>query len=107
MTTQLQQQEIIETLKGARTVDFITPVLETFTKLEMVKQDAKYDKTAKTYLESVEQQYRNQLKFLYEAAKLAYPEDNVNPSYAHSSLGPQAILDHYDFKVIVSRKEKT
>ena len=105
MQTQIEQQEIIETLKGARTVDFITPVLETFIKLEMVAQDAKAgDKNAKAYLEVVQNQYRNQLKFLYEAAKLAYPEDKVDPRIAMSSLGPQSILEHYEFSVIVRKK---
>jgi hypothetical protein len=104
MNKEMEQQEIIETLKGARTVDFITPVLETFTKYKLVKQDAKHDKSAKAYLESVEDQYRNQLKFLYAAAKAAYPEDNVNPDHALSSLGPADILEKYEFKVIVKKK---
>lgn len=88
----------------SRVVDFVSPVLQTKQKFEMVKEDAKSDKTAKAYLEQVEQQYRLQLKFLYEAAKSAYPEDDINPSIAMSSLGPDAILKKYDFKVIVSKK---
>jgi len=89
---------------NSRVVDFITPVLKTFTKLEMVKQDAKHDKSAKAYLESVEQEYRNQLKFLYEAAQKAFPEDKVDPRIAHSSLGPADILELYEFSVIVRKK---
>ena len=104
MATEIEKEELIEVLKGARTVDLITPVLQTFTKYKLVKEDAK-DKVAKAYLEQVEQQYRLQLKFLYEAAKLAFPEDKVDPSIAMSSLGPQEILEKYQFKVIVSRKE--
>lgn len=104
MHKEMEQQQMIETLKGARVVDFITPVLRTYTKLEMVKQDAKHDKAAKAYLESVEQEYRNQLKFLYEAANQAFPEDKVDPRIAHSSLGPADILEHYEFSVIVRKK---
>ena len=104
---ELQQQELVETLQGARTVDFITPVLETFTKYEMVKADAKYSKDAKTYLEQVEQQYRNQLKFLYAAADKAYPEDDIQTGHALSSLGPAVILEQYEFQVIVRKKPKT
>lgn len=105
MTTSIEKQEMVETLRGARTVDFITPILETATKLEMVKADAKHNKTAKPYLETVEAEYRNQLKFLYMAAQTAFPEDNVDPSHALSSIGPAGILEHYEFKVIVSKKE--
>lgn len=90
----------------SRVVDFVTPVLQTKQKYEMVKEDAKSDKTAKAYLDQVENQYRLQLKFLYEAAQSAYPEDDVNPSHAISSLGPDNILKKYDFKVIVSKKGK-
>lgn len=88
----------------SRVVDFISPVLQTKQKYEMIKEDARSDKTAKAYLEQVEQQYRLQLKFLYEAAKTAYPEDRLNPSHAMSSIGPDSILTDYDFKVIVSKK---
>ena len=105
MATAIQQEELLQALKGARTVDFITPVLETFTKLQMVKEDAKHNKSAKAYLETVEEQHRNQLRFLYLAAAEAFPEDDVNPGYASSSLGPEDILEKYEFKVIVSKKE--
>ena len=108
MANEVDKQLVIEMLKGARTVDFITPVLKTFTKYEMVKADVsanKSNKTAKEYLEQVEQQYRTQLSFLYEAAHQAFPEDKINPAHAMSSLGPSVILEKYDFKVIVSRKE--
>ena len=100
----LEQQTLVETLKGARTVDFVRPVLETFTKYQMVKADAKYSKDAKAYLEQIEQQYRNQLRFLWMSAHEAFPEDDVNPDYAMSSLGPEAILEKYEFQVIVRRK---
>jgi hypothetical protein len=101
---ELQQQEVVETLKGARTVDFITPVLQTFTKYQMVKADAKHSKDAKAYLEQVNQQYRTQLEYLYLAAAEAYPEDEVDPGIAHSSLGPESILEKYEFQVIVRKK---
>jgi hypothetical protein len=39
------------------------------------------------------------------AAQTAFPEDNVNPDHALSSIGPAGILKHYEFKVIVSKKE--
>lgn len=109
MAKSIDKQEIIEVLKGARTVDFITPVLKSFNKYEMVKEDAssnKSSKAAKEYLEQVEQQYRTQLSFLYEAANQAFPEDKIKPSHAFSSLGPSAILEKYEFRVIVSRKEE-
>ena len=106
MTTSIEKQEMVETLRGARTVDFITPILETATKLEMVKADAKHNKTAKLYLETVEAEYRNQMKFLYMAAQTAFPEDKrIEVSHALSSISPQDILDRYEFKVIVSKKE--
>jgi len=89
----------------SRIVDFTKPVLQTQTKMNMIKDDAKADKIAKAYLQQVEEQFRNQLKFLYEAAAEAFPEDGVEPGHAHSSLGPAGILERYDFKVIVSRKE--
>lgn len=101
-TTQAITMDVLK--DTSRVVNFIGPVEETWSKLEMVKQDAKFDKTAKAYAEIVEQQYRNQLKFLYEAAREAFPEDKVNPAHAHSSLGPSSILEKYDFQVIVSRK---
>ena len=104
---ELEQQELVETLQGARTVDFITPVLETFTKYQMVKEDAKTSKDAKAYLEQVERQYRNQLKFLWSAADQAFPEDELEPDYAMSSLGPEAILKDYEFQMIVKKKPKT
>lgn len=107
MATQAEKTELLEQIKGARTVDFIKPVLETFTKLQMVMQDAKHNKSAKAYLETVEDQYRNQLKFLYMAAAEAFPEDDINPNHAGSSLGPEEILRFYEFKVIVSKKEET
>ena len=105
MATPTQKEELIHALKGARTVDFIKPVLETFTKLQMVKEDSKHSKSAKAYLETVEEQYRNQLKFLYFAAAEAFPEDDVNPAHAGGSISPERILMQYDFKVIVSKKE--
>ena len=105
MATSIEKQEMLQTLGGARTVDFVTPILETATKLEMVKADAKHNKTAKPYLETVEAEFRNQLKFLYMAAQTAFPEDNVEPNHALSSIGPQNILNEYEFKVIVSKKE--
>lgn len=104
MATATQKEELIHILKGARTVDFVKPVQETATKLEMVIQDARHDKDAKAYLKTVEAQYRNQLKFLYIAAAEAFPEDGVHPSHAGSSLMPEDILNKYDFKVIVSKK---
>jgi hypothetical protein len=84
----------------------VTPVLQTKQKYEMVKEDAKSDKTAKAYLDQVDQQYRLQLKFLYEAAQSAYPDDGINPNHAMSSIGPGDLLEKYDFKVIVSKKGK-
>ncbi len=105
MATSIEKEELLQTIKGARTVDFIKPVLETFAKLQMVKADARHNKSAKAYLETVEDQYRNQLRFLYLAAEEAFPEDDINPAHANSSIGPEDILQHYDFKVIVSKKE--
>lgn len=106
MNKDIEHQEVIEILKGARTVEFTTTVLETKKKLDMVTDDARAgDKAAKAYEESVRFQYRMQLKFLYEAAQTAFPEDeDIVPGHAMSSLGPDKILDMYDFKVIVAKK---
>lgn len=106
MTTEIEKQEVFEIIKGARTVDFTTSVLETKKKLDMVREDSRNgDKAAKAYEESVSFQYRMQLKFLYEAAQTAFPEDEeIIPGHAMSSLGPAQILEMYDFKVIVAKK---
>jgi|LakMenE01Jun11ns_1017448.scaffolds.fasta_scaffold9958799_22 hypothetical protein len=106
MTTEIKKAEVVEILKGARTVDFTTSVLETKKKLDMVREDSRNgDKAAKAYEESVSFQYRMQLKFLYEAAQTAFPEDEeIIPGHAMSSLGPEKILERYDFKVIVAKK---
>lgn len=106
MNKDIEHQEVIEILKGARTVDFTTTVLETKKKLDMVTEDAEAgDKAAKAYKDSVYFQYRMQLKFLYEAALAAFPEDQeIIPGHPMSSLGPSRILDMYDFKVIVAKK---
>lgn len=104
-TKKTAQAVTMDILSGeTRLVDFVKPILQTFALMEAVKADAKSDKTAKAYLERVEQQYRQQLKFLYEAANEAFPEDGVEPGHALSSLGPSAILDKYNFRVIVERK---
>ena len=95
---------MIEVLKGARTVDFTTPITEAYHKLQLVREDARYNKTAKPYLETIKSEYRNQIKFLYMAADQAYPEDGVKVSHAISSFGPEAIFDKYEFKVIVAKK---
>ena len=106
MNKDIQQQTVIEALKGARTVNFTQAVLETYRKMEMVRADVRSgDKAAKSYLESVEQQYRNQMRFLFVAARDAFPEDGIDPNHAMSSLGPESILEHYDFQVIVARKD--
>ena len=105
MATSAEKEQLIHSLKGARTVDFIKPVLQTFTKLQMVKEDTKHNKSAKAYLETVEAEYRNQLKFLYMAAAEAFPDDGIEVRHAGSSWGPEDILRKYDFKVIVSKKE--
>lgn len=104
MSKELDQHTTIETLKGARAVDFITPVLQTYTKYEMVKADAKHSKDAKAYLAQVESEYRNQLKYLWTAASKAYPEDDIDDSIAMSSLGPASILEKYEFQVLVRKK---
>ena len=104
MSNDLEHEVSIRELQGAVTVDFIKPVLDTYAKLQMVKADAKYNKTAKPYLETVEAQYRNQLKFLYETAKEAFPNDAINPNHALSSIGPEEILMDYDFKLTIMRK---
>jgi hypothetical protein len=106
MTKSLSQTTMDVLSEKSRIVDFTKPVLQTKIKMDMIKDDAKTDKTAKAYLQQVEEQFRNQLKFLYEAASDAFPEDGVEPSHAHSSLGPAGILEKYEFKVIVTRKEK-
>jgi hypothetical protein len=105
MTTEIEKQELVEILKGARTVDFTTTVLETMKKRDLVEQDSKSgDKAAKAYLESVNFQFRTQMQFLYNAVAQAFPEDDINPRYAFSSLGPQDLLEQYEFKVIVAKK---
>lgn len=105
MSNDLDHEVSIRELQGAVTVDFIKPVMNTYAKLQMVKADAKYNKTAKPYLETVEAQYRNQLKFLYETAKEAFPNDTrINPDYALSSIGPEEILMYYDFKLTIMPK---
>jgi hypothetical protein len=105
MTKKTAAEVTMDILKDeSQVVDFITPVLETFTKLQMVKKDAKTSKVAKEYTEQVESQMRDQLKFLYMAAQQAFPEDGIDPEIAHSSIGPTEILNRYDFKVIVTRK---
>jgi hypothetical protein len=106
MTTEIKKQELVEIIRGARTVDFTTAVLATKKKLDMVTADVRAgDKAAKAYEESVSFQYRMQLKFLYEAAQTAFPEDEeIIPGHAMSSLGPAQILEMYDFKVIVAKK---
>lgn len=90
----------------SRSADFTKAVKQTKMKLDLIKEDAKNDKNAKAYADQVENQYRLQLKFLYEAAAEAFPEDGVEPRIAMSSLGPEQILDQYEFLVLVSRKEK-
>jgi hypothetical protein len=105
MKKELAQTTMDVLSEKSRVVGFTKSVLKTKEKMNMIKDDARSDKTAKAYLQQVEEQFRNQLKFLYEAAAEAFPEDKVDPGHAHSSLGPDGILEKYEFKVIVSRKE--
>ena len=106
MATEIEKQEAVEILKGARTVDFTTSVLETKKKLDMVREDSRNgDKAAKAYEESVNLQFRMQLKFLFEAAQAAFPEEEENiPGHILSKLGAAQIFDKFDFKVIVAKK---
>jgi hypothetical protein len=101
--------ETLETLSGSRKVDFTSPVFETMALVQKIKADfgQTKSKAAKAYLEEVENQFRQQMVFLYKAAELAYPEDKIDSRHAWSSLGPDSLFMKYEFDVYVKRKEET
>ena len=101
--------ETLESLGGSRKVDFTTAVFETRALLEQVKSDfqAGKSKAAKAYLDEVENKFRQQMVFLYKAVESAYPEDKIDSRIAWSSIGPEGLLERYEFSVYVKRKEET
>lgn len=101
--------ETIERLSGARKVDFTTSVIETMKMIEQVKDrhNATKSKAAKAYLEELEQQFRHQISFLYKSVENAFPEDKVDSRIAWSSLGPESLLENYEFEVYVKRRKQS
>lgn len=100
---------MLEELSGeTRVVSFIAAIDQVKTKMDLVKLDSndKSNKAAQEYYKQINVQYRQMLQLLYAAAAEAFPEDQVDPGHAMSSLGPDRILHDYNFRVLVSRKAK-
>lgn len=105
---EIDQQALIEQLRGARTVDFTAHVRAIRARLKAVEDDCKNSnrdlaKAAKAYVESLETELRHALAPLYACAAAAYPEDNVDVAHSFSSLGPDNLLTLYEFQVIVRK----
>jgi hypothetical protein len=99
-----EHQEMIETLRGSRKVDFVRLVLEQHHTLDKIKSMAgrKPDKTDTAFIEKHQAKMDDTFNQVGKWIQQAYPEVTNDKLYKY--MTPSDLLEHYDISILITKK---